>query len=97
MKKPYRLLIQPMFYLVHPFVYGGYNDLEDGIVIYTKKLKSDDLKENNMALYNFIFSCYHEIRHSVQHEFSKYSYESFLRSVEGIIRILVNNFLICLS
>ena len=92
LKKPYRLLVQPMFYLVHPFVYGGYNDLEDGIVIYTKKLKSDDLKENNMALYNFIFSCYHEIRHSVQHEFSKYSYESFLRSVEGIIRILVNNF-----
>lgn len=92
LKKPSRLLMSPMFYLMHPLMYGGYNDSVDGIVIYVKKINGTNLKENNMLLYEFISACYHEIRHSVQHEFSKYSYDEFLRSVEYIIKTLANNF-----
>ena len=60
---------------------GGYNDMKGTTVIYLDKL--DRISHKSMdSMFLLVNTCYHEVRHSVQQTFDRYSYERFLLDME---------------
>lgn len=60
---------------------AGYNDLNGTIVIFLNKLERFSFDRVN-SLFLLTDACYHEIRHSAQQKFDRYSYARFLFDIE---------------
>ena len=56
----------------------------NSIIVFSDKIRK--YKTLEKQLFVTIFSCFHEVRHAIQKNFSEYSYEKFLYDIEDIYR-----------
>ena len=61
----------------------------DSIIIFIDSFdKYDDLSRQVVEL---VFTCYHEVRHSVQKHFDKHSYDSFLNNIDRVYKEYIDS------
>lgn len=64
-----------------PLYAGGLNDQKGNTIIFLSNMDKR-INSNENKIYRLVQACYHEVRHSVQQTFNKYSYEGFLNDIE---------------
>lgn len=70
--------------LARPIIAGGFNDnLTGNIIIFLDR--SNRVEKTEQRIFKLALICYHEARHSMQHNFDKYSYDGFLRDLDSYI------------
>ena len=71
--------------LIIPFLANASNNMKNDILLFIDNITKDCDKEH--AVYRLVEVIYHEIRHTQQLSFDKYSYEKFLDGVDKYLRI----------
>lgn len=73
-----------------PIRTSGFNDLKGNNIVIFLKL-TNKIKKIEGKVFRLAEVCYHEMWHSVQKQFDKYSYEGFLRDIDDIFKRDSNN------